>query len=544
MARGGDAIASGSVVLTTNADGLKAGLSAAESDLHNWGDRVGKAAGGKGGPGGGGLLGSLLGGASALGPVGIAIGAVGAAAGVAAVGLKEASDTLDDIAKQGAMASALGLTAEQFTGIAGVAKSAGEDTREFIESLVTMGKLGTDAANGTEQASQAFKSMGLNAQDFIKLRADEQFFTIFESLKRMDDPLQRTRALMAAFGEDGGKYLLPLLSKSSDELRAMAQGFEISGQKMQKAAAAAEATKGMKASLGKVWQDVAIMAAPFVEKLAKVGTRIIDGLKPALDWVDRYLTTNATIWGAVFDTVGGAVSGVVEWVKSLGAEFGATFGELPSIQDVVIGVWRAIGYAGSYMWDTLKAGAGFFAIGLGAVVEGAGTLVDTFKGAFKDIADMGADAADALGMDETAAKFRKIGGAADRIAASVKGAGADMQKWGTAAVDGFGNSAKQFDKWLDEAVKPKAAGQQAGQEIAKGMAEAIESGPIQLAGALSKGSKEAYSMVVKNNLRGIPTENDPVKGAWAEAKKANKHHAAAGKNLAGIKAKIDALEAV
>ena len=100
------------------------------------------------------------------------------------------------------MAKALGLTSEQFTGVAGVAKSVGEETREFLESLVTMGKLATDAAAGVgEVAGPAFEKMGLNAKDFV-------------ALSKVQDPLTKTRLLMNAFGEDGGKYLLPLLLPS------------------------------------------------------------------------------------------------------------------------------------------------------------------------------------------------------------------------------------------------------------------------------------------------------------------------------------------
>ena len=192
-----------------------------------------------------------LGGAAAFTPL---IGAMG---------------TLNDIAKQGSIAKSLGLTSEQFTGIAGVAKSVGNDTKEFIESLVTLGKLGTDAAAGTEQASQAFASMGLNANEFIKLRADEQFFKIFDALGAMENKQQSVRALMAAFGEDGGKILLPLLGKSADELRKMAAGFAITGDDMKAATGAQQAYTAATSALGKAWQSVSIAAAPIVKILAE-----------------------------------------------------------------------------------------------------------------------------------------------------------------------------------------------------------------------------------------------------------------------------------
>src|SRR5689334_11486025 len=69
----------------------------------------------------------------------LAAGAVAAVAGV-----REAVQTLDEVARGGAAAKAFGLTAEQFTGMAAVARSTGELQREFIESLVTLGKVASE----------------------------------------------------------------------------------------------------------------------------------------------------------------------------------------------------------------------------------------------------------------------------------------------------------------------------------------------------------------------------------------------------------------
>ena len=265
MAVGGNSSGSGS------AGGIKAGSAYVELYVKN-------------------LLGKGLGDAqrqwqnfgNALGSIGRTMALGGAAALSPLIG---AMSTLNDVAKQGSIANALGLTSEQFTGIAGVAKSVGEDTREFIESLVTLGKLGTDAAAGTQQASDAFASMGLNANEFIKLRADEQFFAVFESLNKMQDPLQRTRVLMMAFGEDGGKYLLPLLGKSTDELRNMAAGLAITSDDMKAATSAQQAYTAATSALGKAWQSVSIAAAPIVKILA-------DGIAQAVTPFREFVNAN------------------------------------------------------------------------------------------------------------------------------------------------------------------------------------------------------------------------------------------------------------
>jgi hypothetical protein len=191
--------------------------------------------------------------------------------------------SLEGTAKQGQIAKALGLTSEQFTGIAGVARSVGEDTREFLESLVTMGKLGTDAAAGIGVAAQAFTALGLDAEAFVKLRADEQFFLIFEALSKVQDPLQKTRLLMNAFGEDGGKYLLPLLGKTPAELRNMARGFEVSGDAVEAATKANLAWQATQQQLTKVIGEMATEAAPTVERVANAVSQGFKDAKPAIE---------------------------------------------------------------------------------------------------------------------------------------------------------------------------------------------------------------------------------------------------------------------
>lgn len=508
-----NAIASGSAILTTNADGLKSGLDKAANDVKGWGNKVQGAAGGSGGKGG--LLGSLLGGGGGaiakLGPWGIA-----AAAGLGAVTVagKEVIETLGDMAKQGAMAKALGMTSEQFTGIAGIAKSVGTDTKEFVESLVTMGNLGRDAAAGTETASKAFADLGLNADEFNKLRADEQFIQMFDALGKVTDGGKRTNAMMKAFGEDGGKILLPLLGKSGAELKKMADGFAISTEEMKKATAASESVKKLEGSLGKLWRSVAVAAAPLVEGFANFATKAIAFVKPAFDWLQRAWTQVVDLGVLVWDAVSAAVSEVVTWVQELGAELFAWTSSMPTIQEVIVAVFRAAGTAAALAWDTIKMGAGAVAIAVGTMAAGLGSLAKNVPG-----------------MEEMGATLERTG--------------AGMADWGSNAVTGWGDSAVQFNTWLDKALQPKAKGKEAGAALAEGVKEEMKGAlePLKLSAAVASGSKEAYSMVVKNQLRGLGSA-DPQKKQLDELKKGNGLKQKGNKKLDKIEQKLDALEAV
>lgn len=312
---------------------LAAGLNSAAKDLKAFGSRV-----------------------SGLGRAFVGLGAAGAAS------LIPMANTLSDLAKQGSIANALGLTSEQFTGIAAVAKSVGNDTKEFIESLVTLGKLGTDAAAGTEQASQAFADLGLNANEFIKLRADEQFFQVFESLNKIQDPLKRTRALMLAFGEDGGKILLPLLGKSGDELRKMAAGFAISGEDMAKATAASKSYTDATTALSRAWQSVSVSAAPFVKML---GEGIAQGVNVFREWINAnrevvvgvgLAVGGVTALGLGMMALGPVIKGLaLSWAAFTGIVSGglAVIGAIKTIiLTPILAIPAALAAAGAYFLST------------------------------------------------------------------------------------------------------------------------------------------------------------------------------------------------
>jgi hypothetical protein len=531
---GSNAIASGAAILSCNADGLVAGLNKAEQDVKKWGGKVQNSLanpGGKGGGAGGGMFGGLMGGAGKAGAVGMAIGVATSAVSDFGGAVK---DTITDLDKMGAAGRAMGLTAEQFTGMAGVAKSVGEDTREFIESLVTMGKLGTDAANGTEQAAAAFKGLGIDANEFIKLRADEQFFQIFDALGKVNDPLQRTRFLMQAFGEDGGKYLLPLLDKAPDEIRAMAKEFAVSTEAMQKATAASQAWKRLSAAGSKLWQNIAVGFAPLMEGVANFAGRIMGFLQPAFDWLGRALGTVQQIGGIVWDFLGDGASELWGQVKGIAGELFGWMGTMPTVQEVVVAFFRATGIAAALAWDTVKLGAGAIAFVAGAIIEQGVNIL----GMFRRLVDLAKEVPDEMrpkwvddmvgAIDSADDKFREFGG--------------KMKNWGADAVTSWGKSAEQFEKWLDGKLAPKAK-MAVAEGIKAGVDEGMKSsgGPVQLSGAVLKGSKEAYSLTLRNSLRGIGTKDEPIKGVLKETKKGNQLKKDGNKDLKKMAAKLESL---
>jgi hypothetical protein len=347
-------LASGAAVLTANADPFKQGLDQSSADLNKWGATTGKQLTSFGSQFRTSFTSMFAG--------GLGVGAGGA---MASFGINAARsfghqfmDQLNDIGKQSDMAKALGMTTAQFSGVAGLAKSFGEDTKEFIESLVTMGKLGSDAAAGIgEVAGPAFAALNLNAAQFIKLRPDQQFFAMFDALNKVGDGMKRTRLIMNAFGEDGGKLLLPLLSKSGKELRELAKGFEISEEAAKKAAATNEAYKKFSQGMNAAMRDLAVAAAPELTK--------------AFGTLNTALKDNKDLIGDVAAGVGKFASFSAE-VADMATSFGKT---AKAMQEI-----KSLKEAESSSWlDDLPQTGREWGQSL-AVIEGLGRVPETGHG--------------------------------------------------------------------------------------------------------------------------------------------------------------------
>lgn len=247
--------------------------------------------------------------------VGIGATAIGTASLLPAI---KAVQDLNDLARQGSIAEAFGLTSEQFTGIAGVAKSVGEPTREFIESMVTLGKVASEGALGKgEVAASFFETLNLNAKEFVKLRADEKFYQFFEAVQKVADPLSKVRTLMVAFGEDGGKFLLPLLSKTPEQIRAMGKGFAVSTEDMKKAQDAQASYIDATTGLATAWRAVVVAVAPTVKEIAGIIALIAKPLTEFIKENGKVVAIIGTLavalipLGIAFAATGIAISGFI-----------------------------------------------------------------------------------------------------------------------------------------------------------------------------------------------------------------------------------------
>lgn len=310
--------------------------------------------------------------------------------------LKFAVDSLNDLSRQGSIANAFGLTVEQFSGIAGVAKSAGEDTREFIESLVTLGKVASEGVQGTPVAAEFFKSLNLEAREFAALQPDEQFYRFFEAVQNVEDPMKRVRALMTAFGEDGGKYLLPLLDKSPEQLRQMGREFAISSGDVKQAQAAQAAYTDATQRVSTVWRQVVVAVAPIVEAFATAVSTVARPIAAIVsqnqDVIRTVLLVGAALatggaalvaFSAVAATVAGGLGAIGTAITTIGTVASAIGAAIASPIGVALIAVGALAGGFLYLWSTTESGQS----ALSRLKSGFGELLGTAKTTFKGIAN-------------------------------------------------------------------------------------------------------------------------------------------------------------
>jgi hypothetical protein len=482
MAGGNNAIGTGAVVLTTTADGLASGLAKAQGDLQHFGQTAGaglsksmaSAAGGSGG-GVGGMLSGLMGAAKAHPFV-----AAGVAAGAGLVaGFETATKKLDAFGKTNKRADVLGVGASDLMGMDKLFAKVGVEADAVNGILAKMGK-NILTSHG---AAETLASIGIAPKDIKDKSLTDQFKMIADGINKLPKGAEQAAAAMTLFGKSGAA-LLPMLQRGSGGINEFIEnqkrfGGVLSDSQLKAAGDASKAWKLAKESISTAWEGlinrVVVIAAPIVKFVADAVSKGFALLAPMFDWIGRAVGAVAEIATVVFDVMGKAVEEVIGLFRAWGKHIGVIGEKFPSIRDVVVESFRFIGMAGGHAWDVIAKGMGIVAQGIGLIVEGLGKVVEQFNKLLV-----------ATGFDPILVKTTEIG--------------ESIGEWGEKmAGRRFGQSADDFSAWLDNALKKKEVkAKAAAGPLATGMeADAAVWNPGKFAGAIERGSKEAYSIEMR-----------------------------------------------
>lgn len=251
-------------------------------------------------------------------------------------------------------------------------------------------------------------------------------------------------------------------------------------------------------------------AAPTIVSIIDTVLRTVERLTPTFEDLlrifERWSFFLAEVFGLAVDSIGDVIAEIAGLVASwVGVDTQAqTSGKL------IFGVVRMVAKGFAYAWDVIKAGAGVVAWVAGKIVEGFGLVVKQIGKAIGALADLADKLPDDIKVRFGLDGLRPAAEAVKGWGEGVEGLGKRIEQWGERQLNNFGESAKRADEWMD-GVEQRFNERKA--DFARRGAEAEKQEPLKetkLAGALRKGSTEAYSVAVRNQI-GQQIERDNAK---------------------------------
>jgi hypothetical protein len=200
-----------------------------------------------------------------------------------------------------------------------------------------------------------------------------------------------------------------------------------------------------------------MVATPIVGAVSRGISRAMTMLQPVFDWVGRAMAQVGDLVEAVVESLAEGVEILVGWFEELVGQVAEFAGPWPSIQEVIVGVFRAVGTAGGYAFDAIRVAIAPVVYNIGVVIEGISQLATEFHETIRKILQTVADLP--VWLAGTAPILAKK--ALDNLGAIEEGGkrlGREFQKLGMDWWNNIkiGETAQKFNNWLDAVLrKPK-----------------------------------------------------------------------------------------
>lgn len=320
------------------------------------------------------------------------LGAAAAAAGTALIAMgTQAVSNAGDIQE---MADKTGISAERLQELGYAAADLGVDMDTVASSQAKLTKNMDAARNGTGQAGDAFKALGINVTDSNgNLRdAREVMFEAFDALGKVGNETERDALAMKIFGRSA-QELNPLIDAGSATLADLAQQARDSGAVMSNDAVAGLDAFGdgmdhMKTAIlttiGQAFAKIMPVVQPILDALlsAPGPIKIIIGVIAALGvglmaLSPVLIALTAVEWAAMAPLLPliGIVAAVIAGIAALVAIVIVCIKYWDEIKAAFVTAWEAIVAAFTAAWEAIKGA-------WDAIVEWLGGLKDAIVGFF------------------------------------------------------------------------------------------------------------------------------------------------------------------
>jgi hypothetical protein len=244
------------------------------------------------------------------------------------------------------LATRLDLTYAELAGLELAAQRAGVGTDQLSGALTKADVTLVKALQGSKEANEVFKLLGLSAAELNNQSPGERFAEISDAISSLPTAAERSAAAIALFGK-GGAELVPLFNAGAGAIRAATSDADAFGLALTGAQAADvkamndSFARGFDAVKGITDQVVAYLAptvATFVDQFstfiadvggANIGQRIGDGLVAGAEYV-----------AGVADGMIAGLSTVWTYVSSVGDQWNAVTAFLNRVGGFFDGIWQ------------------------------------------------------------------------------------------------------------------------------------------------------------------------------------------------------------
>lgn len=240
-----------------------------------------------------------------------------------------------------------GVAAENASGLKFALEQSGSSLGDLEAGLRKMGKVLTEAQEGSEGAAMAFTNIGLSVDDLIGLRPEQRLAKIADAISGIEDPATRGAYAMDIFGKTG-TMLLPALSRGAKGLEEMQARAEQLGLVFTGDAAKAADTLGDAIDEVKAATMGAVNALGGA--LAPVATEVARAISGAVAGFSRMVKQNPEVVASVAKFAAGVVvagTGLVALAVAIKGVFaaGALLSALVSPIGIVAGAAAGLGVA-------------------------------------------------------------------------------------------------------------------------------------------------------------------------------------------------------
>lgn len=204
----------------------------------------------------------------------------------------------DNVAKA---AKRLNVAVEWFQQMGFAAELAGTDINSMELGLKFMQRALVDAAKGGQETIDMLNILGLNAQDLMSMKPEDQFIAIGTAIKNIQNPALKTAMAMKFFGR-AGTMLLPLVNDIGDTLDRAKHEAELLGVVLSSRASAD--AEELNDQVGRVTAGLKGFALTIGAQLAPILIDLANDVLKVIVVVRQFLDQHPELTQAVFRIAG------------------------------------------------------------------------------------------------------------------------------------------------------------------------------------------------------------------------------------------------